>query len=1146
VGPENDKEANVFKELQPVNFLSYNVHGLKSKLENTSFCRFISKYECVCLTETFVASYDDIDLSIFAEFDLYPAQATKLSNSGRLSGGILVMIKKSLKQYVSEIESDEKNVVVMRIDRKLFNMDLDLFWFCTYIPPKDSSFWTLREGPFGVELLEQFMLDMNSTYDFHCMISGDLNARTANNNCRIIDLDSDRASIKESPYARKAADCTTNMFGHQLINLCDMFEVVVLNGLQEFNFDDGYTFISDQGTSTVDYFLISSELLNTGTFIKSLAICNRNESDHLPITLSCRINIRQDAVSRHESMNEYLDKCVWQQANEDLYIFELNRDDVCLNLQRAMNLIDLDVDTALRDFSECIMHASECMKKKCFSVADTKSEWFDEECLFVKKWVRLKLIIFREQRSEKTLEHYLEAKKFYNALQKVKRLEFAKTKTDKLYEMINHPSKFWRELKVMGCGRSKLAMSSQIVIEEWLDHFRHILSDDNAHGIRENDMERDEWRENDAELLDVEFTEYEVKNEIMALSRGKACGLDGILPEMLKCGVDIVVPFLTKLFKKLFNDGIFPEQWSKAIIVPVFKKGNVHNVDNYRGISLLSVVSKCYAKLLNRRLCLWLHDRNIISECQAGFRKDYSPTDQIYNLYSIIQKTLTRKRRKLYVAFIDLRKAFDSVRHDILLDCLKKKGVSQKFFASIKAMYSSMLSCVRVNGELSDLFDCPVGVRQGCVLSPTLFSMFINYIAEQMASLGRHGVQILPGLMEIFILLFADDLALISTSPIGLQNQLNILHSCCEEMKMSVNIEKTKVMVFRKGGKLGKGECWYLANEKLEIVNRYCYLGFEFTPQLSVPIGVESLALKGKKALFCLLRVFWKYREMSQDLFFRIFDMKIKPILLYASEVWGLKRLESIERVHLMACKQFLGVPIMTPNKMVYGDLGRHPLFIYSYTNALKFWFKLLSMPNERMPKQNYKSLCLKDEIGKHNWVTDIRNILNQTGFGFVWLQQGVGNLCVFLKMFKERLLDMYKQEWSGALQISERHSNYCQIKAVLVTEKYLNQSANAYHRSTLSKLRFGMLPINNNLNRFSNRPESRMCPRCKNVQENELHFLKMCPLYEDLREKFTHSFINMPMRSILELKSLTVITMLPKFIIFALKKRKSFLKLKL
>ena len=141
-------------------------------------------------------------------------------------------------------------------------------------------------------------------------------------------------------------------------------------------------------------------------------------------------------------------------------------------------------------------------------------------------------------------------------------------------------------------------------------------------------------------------------------------------------------------------------------------------------------------------------------------------------------------------------------------------------------MHNSLLSCIRVNGELADLFDCPNGVRQGCVLSPTLFCLFINQLAEHVQVCGKHGVQLLPGLMELFILFFSEDVTLLTKTPSGLQNQLNCQQDCCAKLGIEVNESKTKVMVFRKGGHLGTQEKWFYNGKLVNMVNSYSYLGF--------------------------------------------------------------------------------------------------------------------------------------------------------------------------------------------------------------------------------------------------------------------------------------------------------------------------------
>ena len=102
---------------------------------------------------------------------------------------------------------------------------------------------------------------------------------------------------------------------------------------------------------------------------------------------------------------------------------------------------------------------------------------------------------------------------------------------------------------------------------------------------------------------------------------------------------------------------------------------------------------------------------------------------------------------------------------------------------------------------------------------------------------------------------------------------------------------------------------------------------------------------------------------------------------MYASEIWGTVRLDGIEKVHMMACKCFLGVPLRTPNKMVYGELGRYPLFVNSTLRCLKYWLRVLKMDDIRIPKQAYKMMILMDESEKKCWVTQVKNVLSKNGF---------------------------------------------------------------------------------------------------------------------------------------------------------------------
>ena len=147
--------------------------------------------------------------------------------------------------------------------------------------------------------------------------------------------------------------------------------------------------------------------------------------------------------------------------------------------------------------------------------------------------------------------------------------------------------------------------------------------------------------------------------------------------------------------------------------------------------------------------------------------------------------------------------------------------------------------------------------------------------------------------MEIFLLLLADDIITISDTPIRLQNQPDVLSSTCKDLFLSINTDKTKTMVFRKGRFLGSHEKWNFDGKNLEADNEYTYLGHTFTTKMSVAKGVDVLAAKGKHACVECVRYVGRLSEMSKNCFFRIFDTQVQPVLLYSAEIWGLHRLSN-------------------------------------------------------------------------------------------------------------------------------------------------------------------------------------------------------------------------------------------------------------
>ena len=118
----------------------------------------------------------------------------------------------------------------------------------------------------------------------------------------------------------------------------------------------------------------------------------------------------------------------------------------------------------------------------------------------------------------------------------------------------------------------------------------------------------------------------------------------------------------------------------------------------------------------------------------------------------------------------------------------------------LKSIYSFVQACVRWGGSISEFFDCSLGLKQGCLFSPLIFSLLKSEVADFVRQIGRHGIQLLPGLEEIFLLLFAGGVVLVSPIPAGLQNQISNLQKASDSLGLTVNLDETKVMIFRKGG----------------------------------------------------------------------------------------------------------------------------------------------------------------------------------------------------------------------------------------------------------------------------------------------------------------------------------------------------------
>jgi len=320
--------------------------------------------------------------------------------------------------------------------------------------------------------------------------------------------------------------------------------------------------------------------------------------------------------------------------------------------------------------------------------------------------------------------------------------------------------------------------------------------------------------------LNSPVTRTEIETAVHRLKLRKAMGVDNIPAECLKNPV--CVDLLFKIITQCFNSGEVPDVWLHSIINPILKPdSDPHDPKTYRGISLISIPCKVYCDVINARLSEWCEKNDILAEEQNGFRKKRSCLEHIYSLCSVI-KNRKNAKQSTYCCFIDMKKAFDNINRDCLWFKMQRLGITGRLYNAVKSLYRDVKYTVRVNGHLTPWFGASRGVKQGCLISPLLFSLYVNDLAESIKDLNC-GVDI--GDSNLSILLYADDIVLIAPTEDELQTMLNHVDSWCFKWRLSINENKTKVLHFRPKSTPRSQTCFSIGSTNIEYSSNYKYLG---------------------------------------------------------------------------------------------------------------------------------------------------------------------------------------------------------------------------------------------------------------------------------------------------------------------------------
>ena len=445
----------------------------------------------------------------------------------------------------------------------------------------------------------------------------------------------------------------------------------------------------------------------------------------------------------------------------------------------------------------------------------------------------------------------------------------------------------------------------------------------------------------------------------------------------------------------------------------------------------------------------WITIEEYSSYTQLGFLSGCRTSDALLILHNLIDYYCTKRSRNIFGCFVDFQKAFDSVPRHILFQKLLNHNINGKFYDCLTHIYTNDSVCIKIGNTITNSFVVNQGVKQGCILSPILFNIFLSDLQDIMEKTKCEPVQIAQN-SPLGCLIWADDLILLSKSKSGLENMFSELKSYTEENGMKINVKKTKIMIFNKTGRHIRRNI-YFGDVRIETTRQYKYLGFMVTPSGEITTGLKDLKDRATRAMAKMRKNLGILFRKCPLINLKLFKALVEPILLYASDFWGILKLPEnnpIENVHISFCKQLLGVQKQTTNIGVLLELGQIPLRIFALKNAIKNWVRVANKIscNDMTIKSHENSIL-------HNlkWPNRIENVITEIGLRVLFLQKDkTTHLYVF-----QRLRDIFHQEsFSAISNESSKLRTYSLFKNDIGFEKYLNSVQNLQERTFLTKFR--------------------------------------------------------------------------------------------
>ena len=662
-------------------------------------------------------------------------------------------------------------------------------------------------------------------------------------------------------------------------------------------------------------------------------------SDHFPVVVSPVDNEEDTPVGRWN-----LKKANWLQFSS-LCQSHLTEEEV------------LSADDPTLTFTSILTEIAEITIPKTTTVpSKPRKPWFTEECKSIRK--ERKKAQRKAQRCP-TIQNILQ----YKRLRAKARYTFKKAKKESWKHFVSSLSsktpsqKVWKAIrKIKGKGGtatiSHLRVGDKLITDKKAvaNLLASTISKNSSSSHYSSDFQKvksakeskpHDFSSDDSESYNLPFTFSELKSALQKCN-DSAAGLDSIHYQLLTHLPDKTLHVLLAVFNHVWTTGLFPSSWREAEIVPIPKPGkDLSNPNNYRPIALTSCICKTMERLVNARIVWYLESNNLISDIQCGFRQGRSTVDHLVRFETFIREAFVKKQHVLAI-FFDLEKAYDTTWKEGIIDDIYNMGIRGRLPKFIQGFLSDRTFKVRVGSTHSDTFEQEMGVPQGSILSPVLFSIKINDIVKAVTA-GTDAS------------LFVDDFALcVRGSTLHrverhLQLCVNNVQSWVTDNGFKFSPCKTVCVHFTQKRGTFPDPNINIGSSPITVAKEAKFLGVIFDSKLSFLSHIKYLRTSCQKALDVLRVVGHTDWGSDRTVLLRLYRSLVRSKLDYACIVWGSARksyLQMLDPIHHQGLRICLGAFRTSPVQSLYVEAGEPSLSIRRTRLAMNYVLKLKSDPH--------------------------------------------------------------------------------------------------------------------------------------------------------------------------------------------------------